>query len=119
MQRCKRPVVLEVADPTIGIVSVEASLHPAGCMGARYTHLDVPLEPLRGGLLEGLAGPRGGVALRARPAGRGCVELEPPGGLPSLRLCPRRPARLDLAGDGGVAYLRRVGGKLYLRLPAL
>ena len=112
---CKERVRLVIEDPGTGRLEVEAVLHPRGCMGARSTHLDIPLRgPLEGSLLASLAGPRGGLTLRARPASGGCVELEAPSGLPPVRLCVEGAVL-----GGGLAYLRRVRGKLYLTLPGL
>jgi hypothetical protein len=111
---CKRPVQLYIRDPGLGALTVEAFMHPRGCMGASRSHLDIPLDGLEGSLLASLAGPRGTVTLEAEPQGGGCVALEPPGGLPSILLCLEglRPRR-------GPARLRRIRGKLYLALPGL
>jgi len=111
---CKRRVRAALRDEaSLKLVEVEGYLHPRGCMKARFTHLDLPLEPLKGTVLGALASVRGGVKLPVEPRG-GCAVLHPPVGAP-LVLCmdclkPRR----------GVAYLtvhRR--GWLYLALPGL
>lgn len=114
MARCKKAVRVALRDEaSLSLVEVEGYLHPRGCMGARFTHLDLPLEPLRDTLLGALASAPGGVKIRVRPRG-GCAELEPPAG-PLLTLCtpclePRR----------GLAYLTvHRKGWIYLALPGL
>ena len=113
---CKEPVRVAVKDSaSLSLVVVEGYLHPRGCMKARFTHLDLPLEPLRATVLGALASAPGGAKLRARPAGA-CVELEPPAGAP-VTLCVEG---LDLGSASGEAYLTvHRKGWIYLALPGL
>ncbi len=106
---CKRTVKVIVEDLSCKR-RFTAYLHPQGCMGARYTHLDIPLDRVRGCLIGELAW-RGGYKLKAKPED-GCLRLDPGHGLPSVRLCVD-----GVILQGGLAYLKvHRRGVLYLSI---
>ena len=75
MPRCKKRLGLLVKWRD-AVISVNGWLHPRGCMGARYTHLDLePIEPLRD-----LAAKRG-ISLLCSEAGSGVELVEPVTGI--------------------------------------
>lgn len=95
---CKRVVQATIEEASCRR-RFKAYLHPRGCMHARYTHLDIPLEGVEGCLIAELAR-RGGYKLKVRALGGGCLMLDPGFGLPDIRLCVQGAS---LHGD--VVYL--------------
>ncbi len=89
--------------------NVLVELHPAGCMGASRTHIDIPEESLPRGIVEAAA--RRGYRFNWRME-RGCLTLEDPyGALPAITLCGSIPR------PRATPLLRRLRkGKVYLGL---
>jgi len=112
---CKQPYPgrVHIIGPDSQPTPARATLHPAGCMGARQAHLDLEPQGDPCGLTEYLAR-RGGVRVRARILGD-ClvVDVSHALGVPCLlEVCPAPQGR------GGRVYLMRSrSGTLYLSLP--
>ena len=90
---------------------VEAELHPAGCMKASRTHLDLPENALPQSLVEVAA--RRGYRFNWRyDYDKGCISLEDPLGIiPRIAICG------DIPRPRGVPLLRRLKrGRIYLGL---
>ena len=103
---CKRKIRVKICVES-DCRTVEAELHPRGCMGASRTHLDLPEEAIHPMLLEASAS-RGMRFSWERVAD--CLVLHAPG-LPEAKICgpvpePRAPPLLR--------RLRR--GRVYLGL---
>ena len=103
---CKVRLALRICSGSGGCVSAGGWFHPAGCMRARYPHLDVEVA---GGILVELARKRG-VRLPCHSVG-GAVVLYPEG----LRVEVRVEAdEARLRCRGSVYVMRTRSGAIYL-----
>ena len=105
---CKKPVRLQLCIDG-RCRRVDAELHPAGCMKATRTHLDIPEDAFPRSIVEVAA--RRGYRFHWRYRG-GCIYLEDPSGiLPAIAICG------DIPRPRGTPLLRRLKkGRVYLGL---
>jgi hypothetical protein len=110
---CKERVKVSVRDPaTLKNSIVEGFFHPKGCLGARFSHLDLPFDALEGGLLKDLAA-KGGARVWVEELG-GCYEVYYEG-VSSVILCFNE---LEARRGWGYVASHRPGW-VYLVLPSL
>ena len=111
MNRCKIPLTIRVIDDTRGtVIKVDGYYHKSKCMGARYPHLDLPIEHSPKILVDLVY--KRGVNMECIDASNDCVILNISILGYALRLCVNK--RKIRCGARRIHVMKTGSGNIYI-----